>query len=48
MGVSPLTFFRGTAELMEHDLAEQSHSGIQVIISGDAHVTTTALRLAGT
>lgn len=38
MGVSPFTFFRGTAELMEHDLAEQSHSGIQVIISGDAHV----------
>ncbi|MBB1078756.1 DUF2252 domain-containing protein [Limosilactobacillus sp. STM2_1] len=31
-------FFRGTAELMEHDLKQQYQSHLPVIICGDAHV----------
>lgn len=38
MVVSPFTFYRGTAELMEQDLKAQHQSGIDTIICGDAHV----------
>lgn len=38
MLVSPFTFFRGTAELMERDLKKQHQSAIPIIICGDAHV----------
>lgn len=38
MAASPFSFYRGTAELMEHDLADQASSGINVVISGDAHL----------
>lgn len=38
MVVSPFTFFRGTAELMEKDLKAQTQSNIPLIICGDAHV----------
>lgn len=32
------SFFRGTAELMEHDLKHQHQSHLPIIICGDAHV----------
>lgn len=38
MGVSPFTFYRGTAGLMDADLKEQSQSDIPLIICGDAHI----------
>lgn len=38
MAASPFSFYRGTAELMENDLADQASSGINVVISGDAHI----------
>ncbi|MGV0168511.1 DUF2252 domain-containing protein [Furfurilactobacillus sp. WILCCON 0119] len=38
MGVSSFTFFRGTAELMAHDLNHQASTHIPIIISGDAHL----------
>ena len=38
MLASQFAFFRGTAELMEHDLKHQSQSNLPIIICGDAHV----------
>ncbi len=38
MIASRFAFFRGTAELMEHDLKQQYQSHLPVIICGDAHV----------
>lgn len=38
MLASRFAFFRGTAELMEHDLKHQSQSNLPIIICGDAHV----------
>ncbi|GEK29442.1 DUF2252 domain-containing protein [Furfurilactobacillus siliginis] len=38
MGASSFTFFRGTAELMAHDLNHQASTHIPVVISGDAHL----------
>lgn len=38
MGVSPFTFYRGTAGLMDADLKEQSQSEIPLIICGDSHI----------
>lgn len=38
MSESLFTFFRGTAELMEYDLAHQTNSPIHAITCGDAHV----------
>ncbi|MFC6255059.1 DUF2252 domain-containing protein [Secundilactobacillus hailunensis] len=35
---SSFTFFRGTAELMEYDLAHQSNSPIHAVSCGDAHI----------
>ncbi|CAJ1229110.1 hypothetical protein LZY01_06350 [Levilactobacillus zymae] len=38
MGASAFSFFRGTAELMEADLAQQPNSGILTFTCGDAHI----------
>ena len=38
MTASRFAFFRGTAELMEQDMKQQSQSGIPIVICGDAHV----------
>ncbi len=38
MIASRFSFFRGTAELMEHDLKRQAQSNLPIIICGDAHV----------
>lgn len=38
MGQSSFTFFRGTAELMEYDLAHQDNSPIHTVSCGDAHI----------
>ncbi|KRK96919.1 hypothetical protein FD04_GL001771 [Secundilactobacillus odoratitofui DSM 19909 = JCM 15043] len=38
MSQSTFSFFRGTAELMEFDLANQKNSPIHAVICGDAHV----------
>lgn len=38
MLASRFAFFRGTAELMEHDLKHQSQSNLPIIICGDAYV----------
>lgn len=38
MGASAFAFFRGTAELMEADLAHQPDSGILTFTCGDAHI----------
>lgn len=38
MSVSPFTFFRGSAILQAHDLAEQQHTGLTLPICGDAHL----------
>lgn len=38
MGVSPFTFFRGTAGLMDADLKNQVQSKIPLTICGDAHI----------
>ncbi len=38
MVANPFAFFRGTAELMATDLRKQEHSGIPVILCGDAHI----------
>lgn len=38
MSQSSFTFFRGTAELMEHDLANQTSAPIHAVICGDAHI----------
>lgn len=39
MLADPFAFFRGTAGLMAHDLAQDPHSGILVAACGDAHLT---------
>lgn len=38
MSASRFAFFRGTAELMEHDLKRQHQSNLPIIINGDAHL----------
>ncbi|GAW98939.1 DUF2252 domain-containing protein [Secundilactobacillus mixtipabuli] len=38
MSQSSFTFFRGTAELMEYDLAHQDNSPIHTVSCGDAHI----------
>ena len=38
MLVSPLTFFRGAAAVMAHDLASTPRSGLQAQLCGDAHL----------
>ncbi|MTV82010.1 DUF2252 domain-containing protein [Secundilactobacillus folii] len=38
MSQSSFTFYRGTAELMEYDLAHQANSPIHAVICGDAHI----------
>ena len=39
MLVSPFTFFRGAAYPMAADLAESPHSGLEVQLCGDAHLS---------
>jgi len=39
MLVSPLTFYRGAAALMAHDLAATPRSGLDVQLCGDAHLS---------
>ena len=43
MAASPFAFFRGAAALMAWDLAQTPISGLQVIISGDAHLNNFGL-----
>jgi len=38
MLVSPFTFLRGAAEVMAHDLASTTTSGLRVQACGDAHL----------
>ena len=38
MGVSPFTFYRGSALIMAHDLADTPCTGIEVQCVGDAHI----------
>lgn len=38
MAVNPFAFFRGSVELMDHDLVRGYNSGIPAIICGDAHL----------
>ena len=38
MGVSPFTFYRGTAVIMARDLAQTPTTGIEVQCVGDAHI----------
>jgi uncharacterized protein (DUF2252 family) len=38
MLVSPLTFYRGTAAVMAHDLSSMPRSGLQAQLCGDAHL----------
>jgi len=38
MLVSPLTFYRGAATVMAHDLASMPRSGLQPQLCGDAHL----------
>jgi uncharacterized protein (DUF2252 family) len=46
MLVSPFTFYRGTAAIMAADLADTPHSGLQVQLSGDAHLSNFGLYAA--
>lgn len=39
MSASPFTFYRGSARLMAHDLAQQANTGRQVVLCGDAHIS---------
>ena len=39
MGVSPFTFYRGTARIMAADLATTPSSGLAVQLGGDAHLS---------
>lgn len=43
MSESPFAFYRGSALLMTHDLAQQSVTGTQLIICGDAHISNFGL-----
>lgn len=43
MSVSPFTFYRGTAGLMAHDLAQQNQTDTQIVICGDAHISNFGL-----
>lgn len=38
MGVSPFAFYRGSALIMAHDLADTPYTGIEVQCVGDAHI----------
>ena len=38
MLASPFAFFRGAAAIMTHDLAAQPHTGLPLVICGDAHL----------
>ena len=39
MLVSPFAFYRGTAVIMASDLASMPHTGLQVQLCGDAHLS---------
>jgi len=39
MSLSPFAFYRGTADIMAHDLAKTPVSGIQAQLCGDAHLS---------
>jgi uncharacterized protein (DUF2252 family) len=39
MAVSPFTFYRGAANVMAADLAAEPHSGLNVQLCGDAHLS---------
>jgi uncharacterized protein (DUF2252 family) len=43
MSVSPFTFYRGSAALMAADLAPLPHTGLQVQLCGDAHLSNFGL-----
>ena len=43
MAASALAFYRGTAELMASDLATQPHTGLNVQLCGDAHLSNFGL-----
>lgn len=43
MLASPFAFFRGGALIMAHDLAARPHSGLQVQLCGDAHLSNFGL-----
>ena len=43
MSVSPFTFYRGSAELMASDLAPLPHTGLDVQLCGDAHLSNFGL-----
>lgn len=43
MGVSPFTFFRGTALVMARDLAAQPDTGLETQLCGDAHLSNFGL-----
>jgi len=43
MSMSAFAFYRGTALLMAHDLAQQTITGTQLIICGDAHISNFGL-----
>ena len=39
MSVSPFTYYRGAAAVMASDLAETAHTGLEVQLCGDAHLS---------
>jgi uncharacterized protein (DUF2252 family) len=43
MSISPFTFYRGSAELMASDLAPLPHTGLDVQLCGDAHLSNFGL-----
>jgi uncharacterized protein (DUF2252 family) len=43
MLASPFTFYRGTAGIMAFDLAEDTATGIDVVVCGDAHISNFGL-----
>ena len=43
MSLSPFTFYRGSAELMASDLAPLPHTGLDVQLCGDAHLSNFGL-----
>lgn len=43
MSQDAFSFYRGTALIMAHDLAQQPNSGLDVVICGDAHINNFGL-----
>lgn len=43
MSQNPFSFYRGSALVMAHDLAQQSSPGIDLVICGDAHISNFGL-----